>query len=67
MNYLIGNDFFNTNDDQDAANFQLASSICSRIPKRKFVGDLDFLAKQINIPFFSNYVIDDFLYSIVTS
>lgn len=56
MQYLIASSYFNTNGDQNAANFNLASSICTRIPKRKFVSDLDFLAKQINIAYFSNYV-----------
>lgn len=56
MQYLIGSGYFNSSASQLDADFNLASSICGRIPKRKFIGDLDFLAKQVNIAYFSNYV-----------
>lgn len=56
MQYLVGSGYFNASGDQLEANFNVASSICGRIPKRKFIGDLDFLAKHVNVAYFSNYV-----------
>nr|UOU03310.1 ATP-binding cassette subfamily A1-like 3 [Brachionus rubens] len=38
----------------EIANYNLASLVC-KIPKRKLINDGDFLSKQINVSFISNY------------
>jgi hypothetical protein len=41
---------------QHLADFDMASKIC-RIPKRQFIIDSDYLSKELNMAFLSNYVI----------
>jgi hypothetical protein len=40
---------------QRLADYRMASKLC-RIPKRSLISDADYLSKEVNIPYISNYV-----------
>jgi hypothetical protein len=40
---------------QHLGDYDMASKLC-KIPKRQLISDADYLSKEINIPFISNYV-----------